>query len=382
MKTMHPILLIGAYEWDAERLPITEFEDRLASLRREMDDRGWRALFLYGSNQEYAALAYFTNYTPKLRPGFAFVPREGAIRLIAGGGSRMLPAAEGLTWVKDVRAGGDIVKEIDAWTEDLDLGRSGIDVGATVGLSGIERMPSALHADVVSALERKFSVEDADPVLPAMMRKKRPRERALLCQGCSILSQSHGAIADAYGAGAPVVEAMLAGERAARELDAADVRVLYSLDGGHNLQPFDQLSDSRSDPLLGYVAVKYRGYWAEGFITLSDRPSTAHERAKAALGALSAAIRPGLTGSELASIAAAETRGLATHPVVDGTIGYGIGLSPEEAPRLAVDGDQHVAAGDVCSLRVGISDAEAGHALLSAVVAIEENEAEVLWSSG
>ena len=46
------------------------------------------------------------------------------------------------------------------------------------------------------------------------------------------------------------------------------MRTLFSLDGGRTLTPFEKPIDSAVDPLQAYIAVRYVGYWTEGFVFL------------------------------------------------------------------------------------------------------------------
>ena len=83
MRTVQPSIVIGSYSWDQDRLPRDEFQIRMDALSRAMDANGWQAVLIYGDAAEHAALAYFTNFTPRLRWGMALLPRQGEPRLIA-----------------------------------------------------------------------------------------------------------------------------------------------------------------------------------------------------------------------------------------------------------------------------------------------------------
>jgi hypothetical protein len=62
-------------------------------------------------------------------------------------------------------------------------------------------------------------------------------------------------------------------------------------------------------------------------------------------------------------------------------IGNGIGLSREEEPRLSVDNESALEAGEVYTLRVGISDGRDQHGIVSAMVAVHQDRSELLWSA-
>src|ERR1700760_1496837 len=96
-------LLTGAYDWDPTLLPVAEFEARLASVRKLMHTRTASALIVHGNSVEHGALAYLTNFVPKLGPAFALVSPNAPLRLLASGAPAMLSASHRLTWVEDVR---------------------------------------------------------------------------------------------------------------------------------------------------------------------------------------------------------------------------------------------------------------------------------------
>ena len=75
MRTVQPSIMIGSYTWDQDRLPRDEFQLRMAELHHVMDAKGLKAVFVYGDAAEHSALAYFTNFIPRLRWGMALLPR-------------------------------------------------------------------------------------------------------------------------------------------------------------------------------------------------------------------------------------------------------------------------------------------------------------------
>ena len=102
MRTVHPSIIIGSYVWDQDRVPRDEFQIRMAALNRVMDANGWKAVLIYGDAREHSALAYFSNFTPRLRWGMALIPREGEPRLLVSMSSRDVPAMKLMTWIPDV----------------------------------------------------------------------------------------------------------------------------------------------------------------------------------------------------------------------------------------------------------------------------------------
>ena len=373
MRTMHPVVGLGSYLWDQEWLPLDEFEERLRAVRRIMAERGWAGLIVHGNSQDSALLTYLTNFYPRLRWTLALVPLEGDLRLLVAGSPRDLPAARPLTWVKEVEDYGlNARKMLPAWIDALP--KSG--THPRIGLYGADWMRRPIHATVAGAIAGRADAEPADEALEPLMRRKRPRELAMARRSAALLAETVTAMARAKDDGATTVAASIAAERTARLAAAQDIRVLFSLDRGRTLRPFEGLSEIRCDPLVAYVAVRYLGYWSEAMVTLGDSP--ARKAAAAALGAMIEAAKPGATGGELAAISRRHLGNLAPHPVIGGRVGHGIGLALDEAPILDANGGA-MEPGGIYSLHVGVSDGT-GCALVSAMVAVGEG-CEVLWSA-
>src|SRR6202035_4613140 len=105
MRTVHPSIMIGSYGWEQDRAPRDEFQIRMAGLHRLMDEKGWKAMLVCGDAREHAELAYFPNFSPRLRWSMALLPREGEPRLLVSMSSRDMPAMRLMTWIPDVMSG-------------------------------------------------------------------------------------------------------------------------------------------------------------------------------------------------------------------------------------------------------------------------------------
>jgi len=373
MRTMQPVVGLGSYRWDPEWLPLDEFEERLRAVRRIMAERGWAGLVVHGNNPDSAALTYITNFYPRNRWAVALVPAAGPLKLMVAGSTRDLPAASLLTWVKDVASYGDAAKVLPGWIGAL--AKAG--ARPRLAVAGSAFMRRGVHDTVIGTAAKDAEIETADAPLDALMRRKRPREVSMIRKSCAILAATVDAMKREKAKGAPVVAATIEAERVARAAGAQDIRILFSLDGGRTLRPFEESSETRCDPLVAYVAVRYLGYWSEAMVTLADALNAARRATADRLQALVAAARPGITGAALAKAAGP---GAATHPMLGARIGHAIGLSLDEAPMFAPGADSALEAGGVYSLHVGMSRAD-GHALLSAMVAVNDGGSEVLWTS-
>jgi hypothetical protein len=355
MLTVHPTLLIGPSDWQPERMPKEEFLGRIEALWRSCPTAS--QAMVYGNSRHHAELAYLTNLVPKLEPAVVLLSRTDEARLFVGGGANMLGAARPLTWITDI-----------APLRELERVRM-----ADGLLIGGGYMSSALRRTIGDA------APDATPQLWTQMRRKSPHELAAIREACTALGVAGAAIHDAQKSGASVTSAILAGERAANEQCAQDVRTLFSVDGGRTLRPFSELIERTIDPLQVYVAVRRFNYWAEGFVLLTQQPSPAQEMAAALLRSALPMIKAGTDTSAVAAFIASGRVHYRVHPVTENAFANAIGLTLEEPPYTNIGATFET--GEVYSLKVGVTDGADQHAIVSAMIAVRKNGNDVLWTS-
>lgn len=362
MMTMHPTLLIGPADWDATRMPREEFFARIAALWKVCDAAN-EGVIVFGSPRRHAELVWLTHFTPKLEPGLALISREGAPRLFVGGGVNMLPAAMPLTWITELRPLRAAAKAVAGWAQEAGG-------AARLALVNGDAVPLDLYREITGELSGALPT-DITPRVAALMAHKRPRELAAIREACATLDAAATAMEKSWRSGASTVTAVLAAEQAANRRGAQDVRTLFGRGGGRTLMPFAEADTGRVDPLQAYVAVRHRGYWAEGFIALASTPSAALTEARAMMRAAIAAARPGASCRDVGALLAAQ--GLcAVHDVVARAPVTAMGLALESPDGL---GDESLAPDAVYSLRAGIRNA----GIVSAMVAMTASGADVLW---
>jgi Xaa-Pro aminopeptidase len=378
MRTMQPSVTIGSYTWAQDRLPSDEFELRLDELRAAMARNSWPAVLVYGDVRDHGALAYLSNFIPRVRWGMALLPRSGEPRLLCAMSTRDLPAMRGLTWIADVRSGmgPEWAKAFDPWCERLKS-----DQRVELGTLGFDLMAPLLHQAVRRSLGEHFTLRRADDTLAVPPERKRPRELTMLRASCTLVETAAKAFVDSWHNNSEPETAALDAERLARSLAAQDVRTLVSLDGGRTLIPYAGRFEKTAGPLVGYLAVKLAGYWADVFLTAEENPSVAVRHAAAALDTLIAAVQPGARAGDLFAVAAEALAPYPLHPALSCSVGHGIGLSLDEPPSFRADAQTELVENGVYTLQVGIADAETGNALVSATVRNAPNGAEVLLRS-
>jgi Xaa-Pro aminopeptidase len=379
MRTVQPCVTIGSYVWAQDRLPYDEFTLRLDDARAVMDRRGWVGILAYGDVREHGGLAYLSNFIPRVRWGLALLPRAGDARLLCAMSTRDLPAMRTLTWIADVQSGmgPEWAKQFDPW-----FARFAGEQAQKLGTVGFDIMAPVLRQQVEKSLGARFSLQRADDLLDVPSPRKRPRELTMLRASCQAVEAAAKIFAESWRTYHAPETAALDAERFARSRGAQDVRTLVSLDGGRTLVPFQGKFEKCDGPLIGYIVVKVLGYWADMFVTVGNAPASAAERAAAsALGALIASVRPGVPASDVHTKAVAALAPYKLHPVLGGSVGHGIGLSLHEGEEFTAAADATLMEDGVYALQAGVAEANAGHAVASAIVRITAKGADVLVRS-
>ena len=371
MFTMHSTLLVGQYDWDESRLPKAEFAERIGAFWESFADQDCAGIAVYGDRRNNAELAYFSHLVPKLQDAVMLLPRNGSPRLLVGGGKNAMPTAARQTWVA-IEPLGDLIKAVAQWTADLK---------GKVAFVGDEYLRGPAHKGVSDAVGRGGLSAQAAATLRGLMQRKRPREIAALRDAVAALKAVAAALAGAQRSGSGVTDAIVKAEHAAHELGVAEVRSLFSADGGKTLRAFLTPIAKPADPLLAYFAVRHANYWADGFVTLASKPGAAQIKAGEILKALLPQIKAGAKGRDLCAFVRAQAQGWQPHPMIAGSLGNAIGLALEEAPLLGVDSDAPVQAGSVMSVRVGLTDGKGQNAIVSALVLVNALGNELLWSA-
>ncbi len=369
MQTMHPTLLVGPADWEPKQMPREEFDERLTDLWRDHPNAS--GAVVYGNSGDHAALAYLTNFTPKLEAALAFIPRRGEARLLIGGGVNMVPAAKPLTFLENLAPLREAAKAAAAWAHTLPAG--------DILLIGGDAMPTDMHRAFNQALGADRKTETADATLRTSMAIKRPRELHALREACATLEAAAQALRAASHNRESVTDCILLAEHAALQRGAQDVRSLFSLDGGRTLRPFDIPVAERCDPLQAYFATRQSGYWADGFIRVAPVGDTLQATIDGILNSMVAAAEPGLSCRDLARVIDAERGGFRLHPLANNVFGSSIGLALDEPPILARDRNARLEAGAVYTLRAGLLDETGAGAVSSVVVAMTAGGSDVLW---
>ena len=369
MRVTQPAVLVGAYDWDEKLLPRSEFDARIKEAFAELNGSGVAGLVVYGNKVDNAALAWLTNFAPKIESGTALVTSDGKVRIHGSGSPHMMVNAKLLTWTEDVRPQRDIGKHISDWAAEIGPG--------PLAFWASDAMPADLMPRINASLQGR-ELRDMTSTLDTLLLKKSPVAVALIRGACGMLEIAVSTLRQSVKNGGTAREAAVAAETAAYAAGAQDVRILISLSKGGTPTAIDYPEGTKIDPLLAYVAVRHSTYWADGALTLSASPSATFTRTQDALKAMIATAKAGATVAQLSAAAQEKLSGLTLHPVAQKAVnGIGLSLSETEADHAPV---LELEEGRVYSVRAGARGGEGDAALFSAVILAKANQAEVLWS--
>jgi Xaa-Pro aminopeptidase len=222
-------------------------------------------------------------------------------------------------------------------------------------------------------------LEEIDGPLNALRAKKSSREIHLISRAADAVGVAFEAFSTARKAGAGARTAAIAAERAGFAFGAQQFGILASAKPGGPPLPLDGIEDRKVDPMLVYIAVRYAGYWSDGLVTVSDKPTGASSPTNAAIDAILMAARTGASGSDLLKAANSKLGSYKPHPILKGGVGNAIGLALNEAPSFSDSPEARLEDGGVYSLQVGADGADADSRLSSVMVAIQNGIARTLW---
>jgi Xaa-Pro aminopeptidase len=332
-------------------------------------------MLIYGDAHEHSTLAWFANFIPRMRWAMALIPRQGEPRLLTSMSPRDVPAMRLMTWIPDVLSGWNWSAAFDPW-----LAKLAADAPAAIGTVGFDLMRPPLLQSLEKSLGNRFRLAAADGEVLAL-RSTRPRELSLIREACKVVEAGAAAMRKAWRSGLGNEAAALEGERVARAMAAQDVRTLVSFDGGRTLAPFRGTFEGRTEPFLGYIAVKHMGYWAELFVSEADEASDVARAARAGLAAALQAFEYGANSAGLYATAVNALGSYSLHPVLGGSVGRYIGLSLNEGGEGKERNDYLLSDDRVYALHVGAYDPQAGGAIVSAMVTTAIEDGEVLVRS-
>ncbi|MFH1490134.1 MAG: M24 family metallopeptidase [Pseudomonadota bacterium] len=259
MNTYNPVLRRGLASWNQRKLPKEEFTGRLQRIRTEMKARDIDVLIIHGDAWHYGDLAYATNYSPMTREAVVLLPLKGDPSLYLALGSRDIPFAKNLTWVRDVsplpKLAQDLPGRLGAWK----TGKGSIGL-----VSVMEDMRAQLYADIAPCIEGSTVISSTD-WYRELRRCKDPREIQLLREAAAAADQCIKKAFQNPIHGRKEFELAAKIDYLARCQGAEDCRILLTSgpDSDRFLRPAGDRRMASGEKILIYLALSVQRYWAE-----------------------------------------------------------------------------------------------------------------------
>lgn len=357
MQILQPLMKNGRSVWNAEALPREEFQERLAAVQASMSAVGIDLLLVYGVPfNAKADPCYLSNFVNVLARGeMVAVPRQGEPTLFANVFPRALPTVRTITWIKDVRPGGDFASLLSSYLDDATHSSK------VIGLAGLRlHMPFLQYRAVRKALEGR-EVREVDGLVAELRRVKSPCELGRVRAAGKVVASLWARLG---GLEPPLNERLVHTQArlAARLQGAEDVRFLIARpsEGEWGLRYPEPRPLADGARVFIYIAAEVDRYWAESAHTFGvqsgrlvelhpDLPSAIYQsmlRAAAPGDRASAPVRQALAAAAGAGCMLADDYGW----------GNGVGLSLDEAPVIVENSPDSFLPGMCLSLRLTTHD--------------------------
>jgi hypothetical protein len=240
-------------------------------------------------------------------------------------------------------------------------------------------MRANIGRDVVEVCGGFGEVVDATPALATLRQVKSANELRLLRDCYRILQSAFAEIERRRQSGSAIAAAMIAAERTARLASAQDVRSLCNAGAHGPLHPIGHAARLDSTgPWSVYLAVRFGGYWTEGFATLTSSRTPVAQAACAAVDAAASAACAGVSGRQLGDAIKPRLAGFAPHPMLGASVARAHGLSLDGEPWIMADSAKRLPGDGAYVVVAGAVDGNGRHALESATMILDGDHQTIL----
>lgn len=375
METRQPTLRIGRNVWDQINMPEIEFQHRVQKVKREMEKAGIHVLLIYNKAfNECANTCYISNYVIRLPRGtLVLLPKRDKVALFFEGSSRGLPFARTTTWVKNIRACGDVSQECAKYLQEKTL------IPSTIGMVGLKQfMPYYQFKFLTEALSQ-CTIVDADHIIQDMKTVKSTRECDQIRRSSRIVRHIFDFITSTpfLNMNEKVFEAKIF--REGRLEGAEDIRMLIGKpqEGQWALRLPEDTVIRPEQSVIIYLAVAFERYWAEGIRTFVIKNSSfvdpELEHITALYNRITDILKPGKTFSQCYRDVLAEIRKSNLDYVPEYGLGQGIGLSLREPPAINPKESHQLKKGMCLTLRLAVKDMAMGAVMVGNTFCVSEN---------
>ncbi|MBI5446398.1 MAG: aminopeptidase P family protein [Deltaproteobacteria bacterium] len=376
MKTQQPVLRNGRNVWDPVNMPASEFEARAGRIREEMRKSGLDVLLLYGrAFDEYADPCYVSNFLIRLARGIlAVVPAQGSPAVFFEGASRGLPSLQAFTAVKELKAAGNIPKEVAAYLREKGL------VPSRVGLGRLAELMPQVEFRALKEAFSECTLVDASRLVPELRMRKSEREADQLRRSGRVLRRAFRAVGAMRFPELTEAAVDAAVRKEARLEGAGDFRMLVARPGG-SFRPTEERPIDAGSTVIVHAALELERYWAEAartFVAGEGVLSEVPAGKRAFFARAVDAVRPGRDVAEVRREVLEAVRRWGAEPLTEYPLGNGVGLSPEEAPWLEEGAEGRLEEGMSLALRLGARDPAQGTVLWGGTLLVAKDGAELI----
>ncbi len=376
METMQPTLKRGRDVWDPINMPETEFQERVKKIKKEMKKEGIDVLLLYGCGpDQYGNPCYISNYVIKMPWGaLVIIPQKGEVALIFEGFSSKLST----TWVKEVRAVGDVSKECIKYLEERKL------IPSTIGFVGLKQLMPHYQMHFLSESLKQSKIVHSDHIIRNMRMVKSQKESDEIRRCSRILTHAFDLISTipSPNLSERVLEAVV--NRSAYLEGAEDFRMLLAkpLEEKWAFRPAEDGQILPGDSVIVYLAVEFERYWSEGIRTfVVESPRLVQpklENVKASYERIIDGVKPGKTLSQFYKETIGELQKSKVDYIPAYGLGQGIGLGLQEFPMITEEDESELKEGMCLTLHLAIRDKEMGAIMIGNTVYLSKNGPKVL----
>jgi Xaa-Pro dipeptidase len=361
------------------QIPPDEYAKRSSFIQQEMARLELDALLVYSWKR--GQVRYISGYKPNYVANVAMVvvPISGDPTLLV----RFpfdLERAHKMSWLSDIRAGGDfpgLVRECQTVLKDRGerLDRIGLVSGDFV----VDEMPHSLYEMLKAAFPGSELVPALSLFEKARLRKS-PVEAELMRESARIADATLAAAAGAARAGRSEYEVVAAAEATARALGAEEILSVIAPGASELVGPPEPRIIEDEEMVVAEFAVQVAGYYTQVPGVFHTGTPTAEQREMygVAYQGYLAGVEAARPGNRIGDIARAELGVLKEAGWLEWheyDLGHGDGLDHPEVPSITPGSDMLIEPGMALCIHPGLRKPGVGGVFVGGTVLVGETEA-------